>query len=128
MHRRHRPVIPGEQCRKEPLLEAVLYRGGGVLTQKTPHCAQRNLRRDHTRQQHKRRPESVTVSRHSHIDIAPQHERKGDAGNAQRGLHHYQQPHQPFCPAGDGAEPLQGMFLFHRCNFPFTRLQKMRTG
>ena len=23
---------------------------------------------------------------------------------------------------GDGAEPLQGMFLFHRCSFPFTRL------
>ena len=53
---------------------------------------------------------------------APQYKRKGDAGNAQHGLHHYQQPHQPFGTAGDGAEPLQGMFLFHRCSFPFTRL------
>ena len=106
MHRRHRPIIPGEQCRKEPLLEAVLYRGGGVLTQKTPHCAQRNLRRYYPRQQHKRRPESVTVSRHSHIDIAPQHERKGDAGNTQHRLYCDQNAYQKLGFSRYDAEPL----------------------
>ena len=122
VHRRDRRIIAGKQGGEEPVFEAVFHGGAGVLTQKTARRAQHDLPQQDAHQQRQRCPKTALYPVHGHIDDAPQYKRKGDAGNTQHGLHHYQQPHQPFGTAGDGAEPLQGMFLFHRCSFPFTRL------
>lgn len=120
MHRRDRCIITGKQDGEEPVLEAVFHGGAGVLTQKATRRAQHDLPQQDAHQQRQRCPKTALHPVHGHVDDAPQHERKGDAGNAQHGLHHYQQPYQPFGTAGDGAEPLQGMFLFHRCSFRFS--------
>ena len=104
------------------MLESVFHGGTGVLAQKAARRAQHDLPQQDAYQKRQRSPKAALCPLHGHIDDAPQYKRKGEAGNAQHGLHHYQQPHQPFCHAGDGTEPLQGMFLFHRCSFPFTRL------
>lgn len=88
------------------MLEAVFHGGAGVLTQKTARSAQRDLRRDHTRQQHKRCPEPGGGSLHSHVDNAPQYKRKGDAGNTQHRLYCDQNAYQKLGFSRYDAEPL----------------------
>ena len=85
------------------MLEAVFYRRTGVFIQKSTCCAQYDLSQQDAHQRSQRSPEAAPCPVHSHIDDAPQHERKGDAGNAQHRLHcdqnAYQKPGFSRCDA-----------------------------